>query len=148
MTRLGRAGLALAALLLCASTTPAAATSRLAFDPDPDWRHAPDLPALRNVLEDWLDTHSDYARRDAPVRIEIVDRMVARAQLGLSARMGQVTRGLYDPDSATIYLIAPWSARDARDVSVLLHELVHHRQVAARHWYCPGAHFRAAPSGG
>lgn len=28
--------------------------------------------------------------------------------------------------------------RDARDVSVLLHELTHHRQATARHWYCPG----------
>lgn len=33
----------------------------------------------------------------------------------------------------------PWSARDPQDVAVLLHELVHHRQAGARHYYCPGA---------
>ena len=47
-------------------------------------------------------------------------------------------RGLYDPGTGTIALVRPWSPREAGDVSVLLHELVHHRQAALHH-YCPAA---------
>lgn len=47
-------------------------------------------------------------------------------------------RGLYDPDRAEILLIKPWDPRDPEDVSVLLHELVHHRQ-APPHWSYPAA---------
>lgn len=56
----------------------------------------------------------------------------------MSASQGR-TRGLYDPDAATIRLVRPWDPRDPFDVSTLPHELVHHRQQGARHWYCPGA---------
>lgn len=39
-------------------------------------------------------------------------------------------RGLYSRDSATIYLRNDWNAADLRSRASLLHELVHHVQVA------------------
>jgi len=35
--------------------------------------------------------------------------------------------------------VRPWSADEPFSVSVLLHELVHHRQAEDGHWYCSGA---------
>lgn len=138
MLPLRRVSLALAALSLVAACPPQTVSAGLALDPAPAWRHAGSLPDLVAVLEDWLDAHGPYPRRNDPPRIEIIAREVAEAQLGMGARMGQKTRGLYDAESGTIYLIGPWSPDSAPDVSVLLHELVHHRQHTARHWYCPG----------
>jgi hypothetical protein len=133
-----RAGPLLAALCLAVFPQAAPAGAALTLDPAPAWRHAETLFDLVAVLDAWLDAHSGYAARATAPRVVIVDRQAAALRPGTAARMGQATRGLYDPDSATIILVAPWSPDDARDVSVLLHELVHHRQHTARHWYCPG----------
>ena len=48
-------------------------------------------------------------------------------------------RGFYDIELEVIYIVKPWSPQNPKDVSVVLHELVHHRQQTAQHWYCPGA---------
>ena len=48
-------------------------------------------------------------------------------------------RGVYDLQAGRIYLVLPWSATSPRDVSVLLHELIHHVQFASRSWPCPQA---------
>lgn len=137
MTCLSRASRWLAAPVLCMLlATPAPAEFRI--DPDPAWRHAPDMTALVGVLETWLDRQAPWARREALPEIRIVQPEAAAAIRGLAGRGHGRMRGLYDPESATVYLVAPWDAGDAEDVSVLLHELVHHRQ-AAHHWYCPGA---------
>lgn len=134
------AGLLPGALFLAASVAGAEAPANtFTFDPGPAWRHAAGMPDLVEVLEAWLDGQVTYPRKSAPPRIVTVDAATAAALPGVSARMGLRPRGLYDPDTATIYLIEPWRPDRARDVSVLLHELVHHRQAGARHWYCPGA---------
>lgn len=138
MNPLRRASPVLAALSLAVFLAAAPARAALTLDPAPAWRHAETLADLVAVLDAWLDARSGYPARATPPRVEIVDRQAAALRPGTAARMGQTTRGLYDPDSATITLVAPWSPDDARDVSVLLHELVHHRQHGARHWYCPG----------
>ena len=94
---------------------------------------------LVDRLEHWLDAHTPYPRRDAPPRIVMVSAAQAASLAGAASRAGMHRRGLYDPEMRTIYLVRPWSAGRHRDVSVLLHELLHHRQATARHWYCPGA---------
>ena len=45
--------------------------------------------------------------------------------------------GLYDPVLRRIYLVAPWSENSDWDVSILVHELVHHVQFSVRDWDCP-----------
>lgn len=103
------------------------------------WRQSGTLQALILSLEDWLDDHADWPRRAAAPNIRLVSPWQATARQGAAAnaRHGRL-RGLYDPDRSELLLVRPWNPRDAQDVSVLLHELVHHRQ-APHHWYCPGA---------
>lgn len=111
----------------------------------PGWRQAKDLSGLVTHLDRWLDDNTDLPRRDVPLRIRLVSRAKAAALAGTHhAAFVETLRGLYDADQQTIWLITPWSPRDPRDVSVLLHELVHHRQDTARHWYCPQAQEPAA----
>ncbi len=144
MTFLSRASRRLSAPLLCAllMASPAAAVL-LRVDPDPAWRQADTLPDLAEVLELWLDRHSDWPRRQTPPAIRIVSAQQLAHMSGHSQRGSGRTRGLYDPETATIHLAAPWDPGKAEDAAILLHELVHHRQ-APHHWYCPGAQERAA----
>ena len=58
---------------------------------------------------------------------------------GHHIRPGPHQRGFYDIELGVIYIVKPWSPNNPQDVSVVLHELVHHRQQTAQHWYCPGA---------
>lgn len=43
-------------------------------------------------------------------------------------------RAVYDWPHQRVLIVAPWDAENPRDVSVLLHELVHHVQLADRAW--------------
>lgn len=142
MASLPRAGSRLATLILCALlATPA--TAGLHLDPDPRWRHAEDLHALVEIFEDWLDDTTPWKRRETPASVRIVSEQDLRSVAGSTQRSHGRTRGLYHPESRTIYLGAPWDPRKAADASVLLHELVHHRQ-APHHWYCQAAQEEAA----
>lgn len=112
------------------------ATLPLVAQPGVDGPAAP----LLEELELWLDQHSDLPRRAVRPGIALVTPSEARAIVEdqrPSARDG--LRGFYDPERRQIWLVAPWSADDPQDISTLLHELVHHRQAEAGHWYCPGA---------
>ena len=104
------------------------------------WRDATTMQELVAHLEDWLDDHSDLPRREAPPLIQLTSHAHA-SSLAYSHQTSASpnVRGLYDPAVETVWLVQPWDARNPYDVSVLLHELVHHRQAAAGHWYCPGA---------
>jgi len=108
-------------------------------DTNPGWRHVASLAELTEVLDEWLDINSSYGRSSRQLTVRLVNRSELPALIGAASRIGTRTRGLYDPESGLIALIRPWEPERAQDVSVLLHELVHHRQVDARHWYCPGA---------
>jgi hypothetical protein len=104
-----------------------------------EWHQAADMHALVSSLEDWLDARADWPRRKPPPRIRFVSQWQAEARQSATGNFqhGRL-RGLYDPDHSEILLVRPWDPRNAQDVSVLLHELVHHRQ-APHHWYCPAA---------
>jgi len=104
------------------------------------WREARSLPDLVAHLETWLDENTDLPRRaEAPEIWQTSTATVARLAPMRAASDASRTRGLYDPASETIWLVRPWNAKNPYDVSVLLHELVHHRQAGHGHWYCPGA---------
>ncbi|MGR3322575.1 MAG: DUF6647 family protein [Pseudooceanicola sp.] len=125
-------GLAAAGLLLLAA--PAARAEPAAGD----WREARTLPDLVETLNLWLDAHSPWPRRDAPVDVLMNAPIPPGSDMARASRAGAVPRGLYDPDRREIRLLRPWSPARVQDVSVLLHELAHHRQQHAQHWYCPG----------
>ena len=100
----------------------------------------PGVPAqLFGELEAWLDDNSEYPRRASAPKIVFIAASTADMLRGPGGRAGGRIRGLYDGAAATIYLAEPWSPEAPLDVSALLHELVHHRQVTARHWYCEQA---------
>ncbi|KRS13166.1 hypothetical protein XM53_08460 [Roseovarius atlanticus] len=104
------------------------------------WREAQAMPDLVEHMEVWLDRHTDLPRRAVAPEIRLTSTAtVARLAPMRAASDASHTRGLYDPDSETIWLVRPWNAKNPYDVSVLLHELVHHRQAVHGHWYCPGA---------
>jgi len=129
-------GLLRAGLVLLVPLVPAALPAPAEGGADP----APArVLAIVTGLEGWLDRVSPYPARMELPEIVFVDPGDAAAMRERSGRLGGRLRGLYSAPRATIYLVRPWDPRDPRDVSVLLHELVHHRQVTARHWYCDAA---------
>lgn len=103
------------------------------------WRDTGTIAGLVENLDQWLDAHFSLPRNAGSPDIRWIDRHSAASLAGPQLQAHENLRGLYDPDSQTIWLVQPWNARDPRDVSVLLHELIHHRQAVAGHWYCPAA---------
>lgn len=135
LPRFARARIAPIAIALCLGLTPLAAR---AAEPAPDWRRAASLAELVQVLDRWLDLESPWPARATAPRIRMISPQRAQAMPAGVGRLGASRRGLYDPDTQTIFLVRPWSMRNPQDASVLLHELAHHRQATARHWVCPG----------
>ena len=89
---------------------------------------------LVEKLEAWLDRNSNLKRAPTAPTIVLADRSDADDERLISRMaVGTRTRGLYDKSGRKITLFRPWTATDTEDVSVLLHELVHHRQAAAGH---------------
>ena len=125
--------------ILCAVVLSTPLPTQAAQPPALHWSEAQNLPQLVASLEHWLDRNSDYPSRKAPPQIRMISLHDAYAVSGQAAKEGVRPRGFYDTETATLYLVRPWSPRDVQDVSVLLHELAHHRQATAKHWYCPGA---------
>ncbi len=131
------------ALVLCCPTHPAAEVETRP-DPAARWRSAGTMQALVSILDDWLDAHSKWDRRTPAPRVRLVSQSEAAARRGTASHIqpGRL-RGLYDGARQEILLVEPWDPGNARDVSTLLHELVHHRQ-AAHDWNCPAAQERPA----
>ena len=135
------AGLWLVALMMFAGSAWADAIVRL--DPEPAWRNTESITELVEIFDTWLDENTDFPRSEVSPKIEIVSPSFAVSIQGSSASNFGYTRGLFDPASSTIYLILPWDRKNPHDASVLLHELVHARQVS-RYYFCPGAQEEAA----
>lgn len=131
----------LVALMMFADSACADAIVRL--DPEPEWRNTESVTELVAVFDNWLDQNTGLQRPKASPEISLVSASFAASLQGSSALKFNRTRGLFDPASFTIYLILPWNRKNPRDASVLLHELVHARQVG-RYYYCPGAQEEAA----
>jgi hypothetical protein len=134
-----RFAVAAATAMVALCPAPSRADTAIRLDPVPERRQAQDMHAIVDQLEEWLDRQTDWPRRAEAPRIRLVSEWQAAARRGATEndQRGRL-RGLYDPDRSEILLVRPWDPRDAGDVSVLLHELVHHRQ-APHHWYCPAA---------
>lgn len=107
--------------------------AKLAFE-------APAILDLVEDLENWLDERTGLPRSDIPVaEIALIEPGTDVLYEGRMTQLESTMRGLYDEESATIYLVRPWFGDTPYEKSILLHELTHHRQVSAKHWYCPQA---------
>jgi hypothetical protein len=88
----------------------------------------------------WLDAYTELPRSEVPLaRVELIDPGTEVLFEGQAVQIDETVRGVYDADTATIYLVRQWYGETAFDRSVLLHEMIHHRQVSEQHWYCPQA---------
>jgi len=96
------------------------------------------------ALEDWLDLNSPWPRKQARPQIRLVSQGQANALTGRAGRLGVTPRAFYDPAKSVIALISPFDPHDPYDLLVVLHELVHHRQHGAAHWYCAGVQEKSA----
>ena len=101
------------------------------------------MEMLLKVLVAWLSINSDLPAPDEFPRVEfaLAEEMAAlhlsgAQTAGSSATLPQLGLGhdlqaIYDDRSRTIYLLDGWSGATPAEVSVLVHELVHHLQRAA-----------------
>lgn len=96
---------------------------------------------LVTALVIWLSVGFDLpAMSEHPtIRFETPATMASIRYDGGKAGHARVV-ALYDRRAGTIYLSEGWDSRDPVDVSVLVHELVHHLQEqAGREYPCPQA---------
>ena len=100
----------------------------------------------------WLSANFDLPAPRTLPRIERAsgERMHALRYGGAPAHAGSESahddiEALYDDATRTIYLRPGWTGRTAAEVSVLVHELVHHLQnEAGLRYTCPEARERLA----
>lgn len=103
------------------------------------------METLLTVLVTWLSINFSLASHEHP-RIEIAspakmaavrfsrldaarpDRVASEAGRSAVAELGHDVFAIYDDLSRTIYLPENWTGRTPAEVSVLVHELVHHLQ--------------------
>jgi hypothetical protein len=99
------------------------------------------MKELLTALILWLSVGFDLpATSEHPtIRFETPDTMMSIRYDGGKAGFANVV-ALYDGGSETIYLSEGWDRGDPVDVSVLVHELVHHlQQQAGLNYPCPQA---------
>lgn len=117
------------------------------------------MQALLTAIVVWLSASFDLpARYDVP-RVEFVpaSQMIAqryksllpaeRANIAnaLGDTAGSDTVALYNDDTKTIYLADGWAGHTPAELSVLVHEMVHHLQNIARLTHeCPQAREKLA----
>ncbi|SFH51796.1 DUF6647 family protein [Modicisalibacter xianhensis] len=87
--------------------------------------------ALSSNMILWVVSHTEYAAPDPP-SVEFIDQMALRQRCypGLDLTHVPQLWGIYDPVTATIYLDDDCRLDDQVSASYLLHEIVHHVQVA------------------
>jgi hypothetical protein len=121
------------------------------------------MQALLTVLVTWLSVNLGLPAIHEHPRIETVstakmaavrysrlgvlqqDRVAAKAGRSAPAEIGHDVVAIYDDLTRTIYLHEKWTGETARDVSVLVHELVHHLQnVGKLEYECPEAREKPA----
>ncbi len=113
--------------------------------------HDPPSTALLRSIVTWLSMNFDLAPTETLPHIKY-DSSAAMASrrnrnssgsdrpTGSAADTGQETVALYDDRDNTIYLPTNWAGRTPAEVSVLVHEMVHHLQnVAKTKFDCPQA---------
>jgi len=90
-----------------------------------------DLPAVRH-----LPPFEMMSVRLQPLMDEQRHKVVTSLRAG--TLMGREPLALYDNRTKTIFLAEAWSSSNRADVSILVHEMVHHLQNLAAHTFmCP-----------
>lgn len=105
------------------------------------------MTALLTAIVTWL-----AANFDLPANYDLPEvRLVPAVQISdlryrdvVAMRRRQVL-AVYDDAARRIVLDDAWTGRSAQELSILVHEMVHHLQnVAGRHYPCPAAREKLA----
>ncbi|MDP5308627.1 DUF6647 family protein [Paracoccus spongiarum] len=107
----------------------------------------PSEPSLLETIELWLVANFDLPAAENPPALGTMtaaDLVALRYGPDSSVSPGDVVAA-YDHGSRTIYLIDGWRGHDAAELSVLVHEMVHHLQASAdMRFACPAERERLA----
>jgi hypothetical protein len=142
--------------LSSASSPPASATQLMKGSLF--WSEARTRDALLRDLGDWLSRNEGLPPLNDLPRIayaspEAISAMRYRALLGSkpvaasppAAAVKHTTVAIYVDDQRTVYLLDDFKGRTAADLSVVVHELVHHiQQAAGLRYECPQAREKEA----
>lgn len=106
----------------------------------PNTGQAMDMDILVTALTAWVAAASGLPQApDIPSLERTDDILHAAMQTGHVSATREIL-GAYDGETATIFLTRHWDAGDPVEVSILVHELVHHLQHRAGMTYpCPEA---------
>ncbi|SEP24022.1 hypothetical protein SAMN04490248_1493 [Salinihabitans flavidus] len=120
---------AIVALCLAAANPVAATTPR-------------EAPPLLDTIVLWLAANFDLpAEAQVPALVNVAEADLVAMRYGPEATVppGLVV-AVYDDTARTIYLSDGWTGRTPAELSVLVHEMVHHLQaVAGMRFACPAA---------
>ncbi len=126
MNRLRKGSVAIALCIVVAGTA-SGATPR-------------DAPSLLGTVMLWLATNFDLAFSAEPpalVTVPDTELVAMRYGVGTAVRPGEVV-AVYDDPGRTIYLSDSWTGSTPAELSVLVHEMVHHLQsVSDMRFACP-----------
>ena len=129
-----------ASLALCLAASPPLASAPVAAQPI-------DTPPLLDTIVLWLSANFDLPVPDRPPRIAMLPEAdLVMMRYGPEARVppGHVV-AVYDDAAETIYLFQGWTGRTPAELSVLVHEVVHHLQSSANQSFaCPAERERVA----
>lgn len=129
-----------ASFALCfAAAVPLSAT--------PESARPRDAPPVLDAIVLWLSANFDLpVSVQAPLLATLPEAELVAMRYGPQAQVapGQVV-ALYDEAGGTIYLSEGWTGRSPAELSVLVHELVHHLQSSANQRFaCPAERERLA----
>ncbi|WP_232816716.1 DUF6647 family protein [Paracoccus zhejiangensis] len=107
----------------------------------------PSEPSLLEVIELWLVSNFDLVPAENAPELRAMtaaDLVALRHGPNSSVSPGDVVAA-YDHRSRTIYLTDGWRGQDAAELSVMVHEMVHHLQASAgMRFSCPAERERLA----
>lgn len=99
-----------------------------------------DAPSLLGTVMLWLVTNFDLAASAEPpalVTVPDAELVAMRYGIGTAVRSSEVV-AVYDDPGRTIYLSDSWTGSTPAELSVLVHEMVHHLQsVSDVRFACP-----------
>ncbi len=106
--------------------------------------HGPKSLVAGAVIADlvkWIGDHTDYDVSKTlmePPSVSFCDEGTELYYEGEMIIVDPMLRAAYDMRDRHIYLVRPWKVSSVRDLSALLHELVHDVQYLNREWPCKG----------
>jgi hypothetical protein len=116
-------------VLLSLAPLPASAEARLTYDP------------LLKTIVHWLAANFSLSHAKIPALVSVPPKALVEMRYGSTANVaiGEIL-AVYDQAGPTIYLSSEWSGGSPAEVSVVVHEMVHHLQSAAGVIFaCPNA---------